>query len=62
MSVEQQLGPHEVVETIDRAAFRACSKHGYKVEHTKVILNNGEYFFFCELCFPKKEESCSDGD
>lgn len=51
-----QRGAHEVVEVVDRAAFRTCRVHGYSVEHAKVVLNNGEYFFLCETCFPKVRE------
>ena len=56
-----QRGAYEVVEVIDRAILRTCPKHGFNIEHAKVLLNNREYFFLCELCYPK-EEPCSDGD
>ena len=55
-----QRGAHEVVEVVDRAAFRTCRLHGYSSEHAKVILNNGEYFFLCELCFPKVKEPTNE--
>ena len=56
-----QRGAYEVVEVIDRAVFHTCPKHGFNIEHARVLLNNQEYFFLCELCYPKGEP-CSDGD
>jgi len=52
-----QRGAHEVVEVVDRAVMRTCEVHGYNSEHAKVVLVNGEYFFLCELCFPKVRET-----
>ena len=52
-----QRGPYEVIEFVSRAVFRTCTVHGYGVEHAKVVLNNGEYFYLCESCYPKTDNS-----
>lgn len=51
--VVEQLGAYEVVDVVDRAVFKTCTVHGFAVEHSKIVLNNSEFFFLCDLCFPK---------